>query len=119
VVRVDIEEDATSCDGIGATVLATCAVGGNHDCMAMCGEIVALVTRIAVVAGRQVDQIIESRAVAVVMVFTTGSHEVLPGYVAYVVTLIVGVAPVSTRCSAGSAFAVSFCLLFFISRVTH
>lgn len=97
VVGVDVEEDTAGGDGIGATVVATGAVGSDDDCMAVGAEIKALVTRIAGLTGRQVDQVVEVRAVADVMVITSGSHEVLSRDVADVITLVVAFAPVVDR----------------------
>jgi len=55
VVRVDVEEDAAGCNGVGAAVVATGAVGGDDDCVAMGGEFLAVLTCVAIVAGYQID----------------------------------------------------------------
>ena len=111
VVRVDVEEDAASCDGIRATVVATGAVGGNDDCVAVSGGIVALCTIIAVFAGRQMDHVRESRTFAEVMDITFGSHKVLSGNVAYVLTRVVFVAPVVERVVDATGWVLHRCCL--------
>jgi len=97
VVRVDVEEDAASSDGFWTTVVATGAIGGDDDCVAVGGEVVALVTHIAIIAGPQLDQVILPSTVADVMVIASSSHEVLSGDVADVVALVVALAPVVDR----------------------
>ena len=97
VVRVDVEENAASSDGAWAAIVATGAVSGDDYCVAMRGEVVAFVTLVPIVAGLQMDQVVESRAVADVVEVTTGSHKVLSGDVAYVVMLVVAIAPVTDR----------------------
>ena len=109
MVRIDVEEDAASSDGIWTTVVATGAVGGDDDCVAVCSEVVALVTRMAIVARPQVDEVILSSTVADVMVITSGSHEILPGDVADVVTLVVTLAPVIDRIVDASGWVLHRC----------
>ena len=77
--------------------------------MAVCGEVVALVTRRAIVARPQLDEVIFPSTIADVMVITSGSHEVLPGDVTDVVTLVIAMAPVADRIVDASGWVLHRC----------
>lgn len=95
--RVDVEEDATSCLGVGVAIVATCTINRDDDGFAVSRAIATLKAPHTVLAFRQFDFVVVVRALAHRAAIAASSHEVVFGHVAFVVAPVIRFAPSSVR----------------------